>query len=148
MSTAPPNGSGPGSQESRPVETDPEVLRRWSRSTGWLVLALVLAYIGLQVPLPWRLITPIAGLAGVVGGIVLLVAAIRRRLPPMIRVSAVVGILCCGLFGLTGGAQAIFWEATATYDECRAEALTQRSSDQCLSDYEEDMLSTIPGMSP
>lgn len=148
MSTAPSNGAGPGSEGKRPAETDPEVLRRWSRSTGWLVLALVLAYIGLQVPLPWRLITPVAGLAGVVGGIVLLVMAIRRRLPAMIHVSAVAGILCCGLFGLTGAAQAVFWEATAAYDECRAESLTQQSSDQCLDDYEEDMLSTIPGMSP
>lgn len=139
-----PDGGKPGRR--RAADLEPETFRRYARFTGWLVLALIVAYIGLQAPLPYRLLAVVAGLAGTAGGVVLLVQAIRKRLPALIHVSAAAAILCCGIFAATATAQAMFWGATAEFDECRANALTERSMTQCHLDYEDAMLTSIPGM--
>lgn len=140
-----PDGSKPG-RRRRAVDLEPETFRGYARFTGWLVLALVVSYIGLQLPLPYRLLAVVAGLAGVVGAVVLLVQCIRRRLPTLIYVSAVATLLACGIFATTAAAQTLFWGATAEFDQCRSQALTERSMAQCYADYEESMLSMIPGM--
>ncbi|WP_460689795.1 hypothetical protein [Nesterenkonia suensis] len=140
----PPDGGKPGRR--RAVDLDQETFRRYARFTGWLVLALIVSYIGLQVPLPYRLLAVVAGLVGLIGGVVLLVQAIRRRLPMLMHVSGLVAIVCCGMFAATASAQAIFWGATVEFDQCRENAVTERSMAQCYLDYEEQMLTTIPGM--
>ncbi|MDZ5078988.1 hypothetical protein [Nesterenkonia sp. HG001] len=140
-----PEGEKPGRR--RAVDLDQETFRRYARFTGWLVVALIVAYIGLQAPLPYRLLAVAAGFVGLIGGVVLLVQAIRRRLPALILVSALAAIVCCGMFAATASAQVVFWGATAEFDQCRANALTERSMTQCYLDYEDQMLTTIPGMS-
>lgn len=138
------DGSKPGRR--RAADLDRDTFRRYARFTGWLALTLIVAYIGLQAPLPYRLLAVVAGFVGVVGGVVLLVQAIRRRLPALIHVSALAAIVCCGMFAATASAQVMFWGATAEFDQCRANALTERSMTQCYLDYEDQMLTTIPGM--
>lgn len=139
MSTTPP---------AKPRTTDPDetTLRFYGRFSGWLVLALLLSYLGLQLPLPWRLLAVVAGVAGLAGAIVLLVQCLRRRLPVLMHISAIAVLLCCGIFAFTGVSQAIFWEATEDFDECRGSALTERSMNRCLLDYEDGMLNSVPGI--
>jgi hypothetical protein len=139
MSITPPAGP-------RATELDEKTFRFYGRFTGWLVLALLLSYIGLQLPLPWRLIALIAGVAGVAGGVVLLVQCFRKKLPVMMHISAIAAVLCCGVFGFTAASQAIFWDATAEFDDCRSSALTERSMDRCLLEYEDGMLRSVPGL--
>lgn len=139
-----PDGGKPGRR--RAVDLEPETFRRYARFTGWLVLALIVSYIGLQAPLPYRLLAVVAGLVGTAGGVILLVQAIRKKLPALMHVSAAAAIVCCGLFAATATAQALFWGATVEFDQCRSHALTERSMTQCYLDYEDDMLTTIPGL--
>lgn len=140
MSMTPPPG------RSRAADLDEKTFRFYGRFTGWLVLALLVSYLGLQLPLPWRLLAVVAGLFGLIGGIVLLVQCFRRRLPLMMHISAIAAILCCGLFTFAAGSQAIFWQATVDFDQCQASALTERSMERCLLDYEDGMTSSIPGL--
>lgn len=158
MSVTPPQGdqqTPPQSSDSdddrpgrrrRAVDLDPETLRRHARFTGWLILALIVSYLGLQLPLPYRLLAVVAGMAGAVGAVILLIRCIRHRLPAMITVSATAALVCCGIFGVTASAQALFWGATVEFDQCRDQALTERSLAQCYVEYEESMLTTIPGL--
>lgn len=139
-------GSGSGRGRSKVTELDQETFRKYARRTGWLLLVLIVAYIGLQLPLPYRLIAVVAGLAGVVGGVLLLISCFRRRLPLLMHISAIAAILCCGMFSFTGGAQVLFWGATAEFDQCRSQALTERSMNQCYLDYEENMITSVPGI--
>ncbi|GAA1139270.1 hypothetical protein [Nesterenkonia lutea] len=130
----------------RSADLDEKTFRFYGRFTGWLVLALLLSYLGLQLPLPWRLLAVAAGLAGIVGGIVLLVQCLRRRLPIMMHISAILVLLSCGLFTFTATTQAIFWQATVEFEQCRDGALTERSMDRCLVEYEDGMLNSVPGL--
>ena len=134
-------GSGPGKRSG-----DEQTRVFYSRFLGWLVLAIIVAYAGLQMPLPWRLMTLVAALIGVVGGVVLLVHCIRRKLSSLILIGAVMVTLSCSFFLVTAGVQTIFWEASATFDECMRSALTERSLNHCYSQYEQDIFSSIPGV--
>lgn len=117
----------------------------YSRLLGWLVLAMIVAYAGLQMPMPWRVMTVIVGGLGVVGGVVLFVSCIRRRLSTLVLIGSVLVTLSCGLFLIVAGAQTLFWEASVAFDECVRSAVTQRSVNHCYSQYEQDILSSIPG---
>lgn len=125
---------------------DEETRLFYSRFLGWLILAIVLGYAGLQMPLPWRLLSVAAGLFGVVGGVVLFVQCLRRKLSAVVLIGAVLVTVCCGLFLLTASLQLIFWDASAGFEECMRTAVTQRALDRCYSNYEEDMLSVLPGL--
>lgn len=138
-----PSGKGSGSGKR---SEDEQTRVFYSRFLGWLVLAIILGYAGLQMPLPWRLLSVAAGLFGVVGGVVLFIQSLRRKLSAIVLIGAVLVTLTCALFLLTASMQLIFWDASAGFEECMRAAVTQRAVDRCYSDYEEDMLSVIPGM--
>jgi hypothetical protein len=145
--TTPPTPSPvkPSKKKERP-ELDDDTRRSYARIIGWLVLALVIAYAGLQMPVPWRLATIAASLVGVSVAVFLLVRSIRRKLPVTIMVGALVFITCFGFFLFTAGFQAIFWEASVQFDECLRSAVTERATQRCYDTYEQDMLDSIPGL--
>ncbi|NLS10000.1 cytochrome d ubiquinol oxidase subunit II [Nesterenkonia sp. MY13] len=120
---------------------DEETRARYRRWLGWLVLALVLGYAGLEMPMPWRVVTIVASLAGVIGAIVLLVKCLRAKAPAMLSVSAVVVMVCCGFFLLSAVMQAIFWNASVEFDECLRTAVTERATNACYEDYEQSITS-------
>ncbi|WP_147383487.1 hypothetical protein [Nesterenkonia natronophila] len=135
----------PSKRKERP-ELDDDTRRSYARLIGWLVLALVIAYAGLQMPLPWRLATIAASLVGVSLAVFLLVRSLRRRLPITIMVGALVFFTCFGFFLFTAGFQAIFWEASVQFDECLRSSVTERATQRCYDAYEQNMLDSIPGL--
>lgn len=150
MGAAPPperssGPSQPGGPNRRRHPADETARIYYSRFLGWLILAIIVAYVGLQMPLPWRVMTALAALIGVVGGLVLFVQCIRRKLPALVLIGAVLVTLSCGLFLATAGMQLIFWEASATFDECMRSALTQRSVNDCSTQYQDDIFSSLTG---
>lgn len=126
------------------VEKQREAQRPYARMTLWLLLAVIVAYAGLQAPLPYRLVAVAAGLAGVAGGIILVVQSLRKKLSVLMLLSGVIAVLACGMFAGTAAAQALFWEATVEFDECQSSALTERSMSRCFIEYEENMLDSVP----
>lgn len=140
-----PSPSEPGGPGRRRPTADETARIFYSRLLGWLMLAMIVAYAGLQMPLPWRVMTVLAALIGVVGGVVLFVQCIRRKLPGLVLIGAVLVTLSCGLFLTAAGVQTIFWEASATFDECMRAALTQRSANHCSSQYQDDIFSSLTG---
>lgn len=149
-STDPQHHASPGSPDTQagknPTPLSDDARRFYAQWTGWLVLAIVIGYAGLQMPLPWRIVTAVAALAGITGGIALFVQAIRRRLSALTLASAVAVTLCCGVFLVSAGTQLLFWEASAAYDACLSSAVTERATDRCYSDYEDAVMSSIPGV--
>lgn len=154
MSATPPPGQPTTPPTPNPVkppkkerpELDDDTRRSYSRIIGWLVLALIIAYAGLQMPLPWRLVTIAASLAGVSVAVILLVRSIRRRLPVTIMVGALIFITCFGFLLFSAGFQAIFWDASVQFDECLRSAVTERATQRCYDTYEQNMLDSIPGL--
>lgn len=150
MSAKPPpkdraGSSSPGTSNPKTPSTEDQRQAYYLRFMGWLVLALIVGYAGLQLPLPWRVLTLAAGLCGAVGGTALFVQSLRKRLPVLITVGAVLITLSCVLFLITAGTQTIFWEASDTFETCLRSAVTQRAEAQCYSEYEQDVLSLLPG---
>lgn len=131
---------------NRDPQGEAEALRNYSKYLGWLVLAIIVAYAGLQLPLPWRIVTILAGLIGLVGSIMLFIRCVRHRLPAMIYISSIVTASCCVFFLLTASTQAVFWEASVTFDDCLDAAVTDRAENLCYTEYEEDIMSSIPGI--
>ncbi len=126
------------------MEKEREAQRPYARMTLWLLLAVIVSYGALQAPLPYRLLALAAGLAGVGGGIWLLIQALRKKLSAFMVLSGIVSVLACGMFAGTAAAQALFWNATVEFDECRQGALTERSMSRCYSEYEENMQDSLP----
>lgn len=154
MSATPPPGqpttpptptSVPPPKKDRP-ELDDDTRRFYSRVIGWLVLALIVAYAGLQMPLPWRLVTIAASLVGVSVAVFLLVRAIRKKLPITIMVGALIFITCFAFLLFSAGFQAIFWDASVQFEECLRSAVTERATQRCYENYEHNMLDSIPGL--
>lgn len=161
MSASPPPGQPttppvPGSDKPRPdkpskdrrerPEVDDETRRFYSRFIGWLVLALIIGYAGLQLPLPWRLVTIAAALAGLAGAVVLLVHAIRKRLMMTTTIASVIFLVCFGFFLFSAAFQLVFWEASVQFDECLRSSVTERSTQACYDEYEQNMFDSIPGV--
>lgn len=155
----PPPGQQPGHQTGQPTppksgapskkekpEPSEEERRFYARYIGWLLLALIVGYAGLQMPLPWRLVTIAASLAGLAGAITLLVLAIRKKLPAMVLIGSVIFAFSCGYFLLLAGMQTVFWEASVEFDDCMRSAITERATDRCFTEYEQDIIGTVPGL--
>lgn len=146
MSAPSPEPTTPQLKPGKPDPAEqPEGLRRHARLMGWLVLAIIVAYGAFQLPLPWRLLSLAAGVAGVAGGIVLIVRCVKDKTPALFWISAVLVIICCGMFALLGAMQAMFWDASVIFDQCRVTAVTERGMARCFSEYQENMLSSVPG---
>lgn len=144
--TTPPAQNPSTSPNKNRPELDEDARRLYSRFIGWLLLALIIAYAGLQMPLPWRLVTIVVSLGGAVGAAALLVQSIRKKLPPAVLIGAVILMACCGFFLFTAGTQAIFWEASVQFDTCLNSAVTERATSRCFDEYEQNMFDSIPGM--
>lgn len=124
---------------------DPEDMRAHLRFTGWILLAILLAWSALQLPLPYSIAAIPAGLSGVVLGIVLFIRCIRQKLPALIWPLAIVTVLGCGFFALSAGMQVIFWEQTAAFEACIDSAVTDRAISGCYTDYEQSIYSRLTG---
>ncbi|GAB3850365.1 hypothetical protein [Nesterenkonia populi] len=148
MTTTPPSGGQPGTTTSpsgAPAggQRSPEKLRADLKWLGWGMLAVVIAWGTAQLPLPYKLLAVAAGLAGIALGVLMLVRSVRVKAGAMMHLAAVFTGLCCGLLGISAGAQALFWEATAEFEACTERAVTDRAHNQCLQDYEDSMLSPL-----
>lgn len=126
------------------VDKEREAQRPYARMTLWLLLAVIVSYAALQAPLPYRVLAILAGLAGVGGGIYLLVQSLRKKLSVFMVLSGLITVLACGMFAGTATAQALFWDATVEFDQCREAALTERSMNRCYSEYEDNMRDSLP----
>lgn len=140
----PPKPGAPSKKE-RP-EPSEEERRFYARFIGWLLLGLIIGYAGLQMPLPWRLVTIAACLAGFAGAITLLVLAIRKKLPAMVLIGSLIFAFSCGYFLMVAGMQAIFWDASVQFDDCLRSAVTERAIERCFTEYEQDIIGTVPGI--
>lgn len=121
---------------------------RLAAVSGWIravVLLVLLAYVTASVPLPWKIASVAFGVAGVVCGVVASVKVLRRKLPGILRITIPLATLACLLFTLSTSTQVIFYEATAEYEQCLADTVTDRSQAQCQRDYEQQ-LSTFQGV--
>lgn len=114
-----------------------------NRPAGSMLLALLGCLLGTYLAstfvLPWKLLT----LPFAVAGLVFAVMALRRttaaKTPMLLPVAATAGLLGCVFFAGIVVAQAIFWDSTADYEQCMAEALTDRAGHECSNQYNEHL---------
>ncbi len=105
----------------------------------------MLTWGGFQLQLPLKLLAVPAGLAGVAVGTFMVIRAVRTKAGAMLLLSGVFTALSCGLFGVSAGAQALFWEATSEFEACTDRAVTDRALNQCQQEYEDAILRPFPG---
>ncbi|NKX53183.1 hypothetical protein [Arthrobacter mobilis] len=99
-----------------------------------LVLATLLAY---PLPLPWKVVAPVLGIATAVVAIIGLRRAVRARATGTLRTVFILGLVVSLFFILTSLAQVVFWPLTADYEQCIRSALTQTAQDRCMAEYEQ-----------
>jgi hypothetical protein len=124
------------------TRTDQPVVEEFRSTSAWVrasILLMVFAYFFYSAPLPWRLGAVVLGAAGVVTGIVTTIKVFRGTVPGIMRFTVPLATLACLVFTLATGGQALFYGPTLEYEQCRQEALTDRSQAQCQRDYEQKL---------
>jgi hypothetical protein len=127
------------SQTATGASTDPELTRYRSLRDAlvWLAGMLLLTYLASVLPLPWKVVSLAFAAAGIVFGILCLVRTARVPAPWVLRVGAVAGMAGCALFGFVAASQIVFWEATTSFEDCTAGAITERALERCGQEYTE-----------
>lgn len=101
----------------------------------WLVAALVATYVGLALPLPYKVIAPLFALAGIVAAIRLFRLASKGEHTMLVWLAGTAGLLGALFYGGVATSQIILWEPTSQYEQCMAKSLTDSSQAQCESNY-------------
>jgi hypothetical protein len=129
------------SQTAPGTSSDPELARYHSLRNAlvWLAGMLLLTYLTSVLPLPWKAGSLAFAAAGIVFGILSLVRTARLPEPWLLRVGAAAGMVGCGLFGFVAASQIVFWEATTTFEDCTAGAITERALERCGQQYSEQL---------
>ncbi|MHA7292357.1 hypothetical protein [Arthrobacter sp. HLT1-21] len=122
-----PATPGPGS----PGEKELARTRTYFR---WFLLAMLGAILTGTLPLPWKVFGLVFGLAALVLGIFALVRAVRDKLPGMLRVTTVIGLVATAFLVVGTGAQVALWPVTADYEDCMSTALTNAAQSACQDD--------------
>jgi len=101
------------------------------------------AFLTATLPLTWKVLGLVFSLAALVLGIFALVRAVRNKLPGLLRITTVVGLVATAFLVLGTGAQVALWPVTAEYEECMSTALTNAAQSTC-----QDELSNLGGLLP
>ena len=109
----------------------------------WFLLAMLGAVLTGTLPLPWKVLGLVFGLAALVLGIFALVRAVRDKLPGMLRITTVIGLVATAFLVIGTGAQVALWPVTVDYEECMSTALTNAAQSAC-----QDELSNLGGLLP
>jgi hypothetical protein len=109
----------------------------------WFSLSILGAFGLTLAPLPWSA----AGVALVVGAIVLGVVGIRRaRRVPGGRAAVTsfgIGLAFAAMLLLYFGLLAVQWPAQWEYQRCQGRALTEEAADACVTEYRRDSQSIL-----
>ncbi|MHA7155775.1 hypothetical protein [Arthrobacter sp. TMN-50] len=131
-----PAAPSPGSPEEKELARTRSYFR-------WFLLAMLGAILTGTLPLPWKVLGLVFGLAALVLGIFALVRAVRDKLPGLLRITTVIGLVATAFLVVGTGAQVALWPVTADYEECMGTALTNAAQSAC-----QDELSNLGGLLP
>lgn len=122
-------------------ETDAELKRYRSLRDAmlWVAGMLLLTYLSSVLTLPWKSVTLLFAVAGLVWGVVGLVRTVQVKSPWILRFATVAAMAGCAVFGFVAASQILFWEATEQFEECTSSALTDRSLQNCTGTYTEQI---------
>lgn len=109
--------------------------RQLSDAILWLVAALLATYVGVELPLPYKILAPLFALAGVVAAIRVFRLASRGDYTMLVWLAGTAGLLGALFYGGIATSQLILWEATGQYEQCMAVALTDSAQATCDTQY-------------
>lgn len=119
---------------------------RQRRLLGALTLALLASWLLMTAPLPYSLLSGVAGLVAFILLIPLIITAFREGRRGMAIFSAVVGVPATLLIVLGTVTSLLFYGPTAEREECVRTAITERAQSQCTQDAQESMTDWITGL--
>ncbi|MBE9402680.1 hypothetical protein M4D54_04795 [Brachybacterium sp. p3-SID1565] len=119
---------------------------RQRRLLGALSFALLAAWLLMLAPLPYSLLSGLAGLIALVLLIPLIVTAFREGRRGMAIFSAVVGVPATLLIVLGTVTSLVFYGPTVQREECVRTAITERAKSQCAQEAQESMTDWITGL--
>ena len=105
----------------------------------WLGAALIGTYVGMSLPLPYKVVAPMLALVAVVAAIRVLRLARAQDYAVVVWVAGIASLLGALVFSGIATAQIVFWDATRQYEQCTAQALTTSAEAQCESDYSKSL---------
>lgn len=109
--------------------------RRVADGILWLVAALLATYLGLALPLPFKVIAPIFALVAVVLAFRIFRLASHGEHTMLVWLAGTAGVLGAVFFGAVAVSQIFFWGPTVAYEQCLAEALTDTALSRCDAEY-------------
>lgn len=119
---------------------------RQRRLLGALTIALLASWLLMSAPLPYSLLSGVAGLVAFVLLVPLIITAFREGRRGMAIFSAVVGVPATLLIVLGTVTSLLFYGPTAEREECVRAAITERAQSQCKQDAQESMTDWVTGL--
>lgn len=108
---------------------------RAARAARVFVAFVAVGFVAGSLPLPWALVAGVAGLGGMVSGIIAW-RAVGFAGGTLLRVLIGVGTLASGLLVLSAGSALLIYEEAIAYQRCATEAITVSAQKACETDFE------------
>lgn len=137
------------SDEKKPQDSSPDESPTGSRQRrllGALTLTLLASWLLMLAPLPWSLLSGVAGLVALCLLIPLIVTAFKEGRRSMAIFSAVVGVPATLLIVMGAVTSLLFYGPAAEREECARTAITERAKSQCTRDAEDSVTDWISGL--
>lgn len=112
------------------------------RGTVFLILASAILT---MVPMPWKLLTVVVGIAAIISGVRTLIKSFRIPGMGPVNFTIILALAGCALFTLSVALQGIFFQPTMDYQRCLEESVTSRSLEQCSRDFNDSLVNQIWG---
>ncbi|MCG2620690.1 hypothetical protein LVY72_02055 [Arthrobacter sp. I2-34] len=122
--------------QPQPTAEQQSSTRLYLRMLLLLVLATLLAH---ALPLPWKVASPVLGIAAAVVAIIGLTRALRMKASGNLRAIFVVGLVTSLFLMVISLAQVAFWPMTAEYEQCVRSALTRSAQERCMVEYQQHL---------
>lgn len=127
----------------KPASTE-ELQENATRLRGTVFLILASAILTM-LPMPWKLLTIVVGVAAIISGIRTLIKSFRIPGMGPVNFTIILALMGCALFTLSVSLQGIFFQPTMEYQQCLNDSVTSRSLDQCSRDFNNSLVNSVLG---
>lgn len=129
-----------------PADAVPESARLYRRRLTRLLLGLLCSWLLMLLPLPWSLLSGIAGVITAVLLVMLVIAAWSDGRPVMAVVTGLVGLPAVLMIVLGSVTGLLFYGPMSELETCRDDALTQQAQDSCKDEVQNSVVSWMEGL--
>ena len=128
----------PQRAQEPPPELTPEQVKSVTASTMLFGLMMMGTLLAGNLPVPWQLIAPVAGIGTLIYGVRALIKVRKLRWPGLLSPMLIGGLMLTSLTTMGTTAQlTMYWDEQVAYQECRERAVTIVAQERCRQEWDE-----------